>query len=101
MLEIRSISKWSDKMKAPLIELYGEAGLQAMWNGWCDALQEILKKGGNLCKEHVEQIKCPTLILHGKKDPMVAPEHPGYLKDNIKGSKYVNYSHHFKYFGIL
>lgn len=78
-------------MKAPLVELYGEVGLQDMWNGWCDAIQEMVNKGGNLCKEHLAQIKCSTLILHGNKDPRASLEHPNYLKDNIKESKYVAY----------
>lgn len=75
-------------MKAPLIKLYTEEGLQEMWSGWCDALQKIYKSnGGNLCKQHLPNIKCPTLIVHGNKDPMVAPEHPDYLVNNIKGAK--------------
>lgn len=78
-------------MKAPLIKLYTENGLQDMWNAWCDALQDIYKKSnGNLCKEKLPLIKCPTLIVHGNKDPMIATEHPQYLLNNIKGAKYVD-----------
>jgi len=85
--KIRDISKWSDKMKAPLIKLYSEKGLQEMWNGWCDTLIQISDKGGDICKKQLAEIKCPTLILHGNKDPMVAAEHPDYFITNIKGSK--------------
>lgn len=85
---MRDIQNWSDKMKAPLIELYTEKGLADMWDGWCDALQEIYKtQNGDICKKQLPLIKCPTLILHGNKDPMVASEHPNYLLNNIKGSK--------------
>lgn len=76
-------------MKAPLIKLYTEAGLQKMWNDWCDAMNLIYKKNnGDLCKDALKEIVCPTLILHGDKDPMVAHEHPIYLTSNIKGAKY-------------
>ncbi|KAJ8985323.1 hypothetical protein NQ317_008353 [Molorchus minor] len=85
--KIRDISKWSDKMKAPLIELYTEKGLQDMWNDWCDTLIKIRNDGGNICKDCLVNIECPTLILHGDKDPMVAPEHPDYLFSNIKTTK--------------
>lgn len=75
-------------MKTPLIELYTEAGLQKMWNDWCDTLNMIYKNNnGDICKEALTRIVCPTLILHGDKDPMVANEHPFYLASNIKGAK--------------
>ncbi|KAI4459061.1 valacyclovir hydrolase [Holotrichia oblita] len=86
--KIRDVSNWSEKMKAPLVKLYGLDGLQKMWNGWCDALADIFKhRGGDICKEDVEKIQCPTFILHGDKDPLVLPEHPLFLLDKIKGSK--------------
>jgi valacyclovir hydrolase len=85
---LRDISKWSDKMKAPLIKLYTEEGLQKMWSNWCDAVNEMYEKNnGNVCKEVLDKIKCPTLILHGDQDPMVASVHPSHLVSSISGSK--------------
>lgn len=76
-------------MKAPLIKLYTEEGFRKMWNDWCDTLQELYKNSnGNICKEYLDQIKCPTLIIHGDKDPMIIPEHPVYLTNHITGAKY-------------
>lgn len=86
-LEIRDVSKWSEKMREPLVKLYGLDGLQKLWNNWCDAMSEIYKNGGNICKDLLVNITCPTLILHGDKDPMVAAEHPEYLAKHIKGSR--------------
>lgn len=74
-------------MKAPLIELYTEKGLQSMWNDWCDALKVIHANGGDICKGCLDKIKCPTLILHGDKDPMIVPEHLDYLASHIQGAK--------------
>lgn len=85
-LELRDTNKWSDKMKTPLVKLYGERGLEEMWGGWCDALREISNNGGNICKHFLPKIVCPTFVLHGAKDPMVAPEHPDHIVSNIKGS---------------
>lgn len=84
---LRDINDWSPKMKEPLTKLYGEAGLQNMWNEWCDTMINIKRKGGNICMEHVARVSCPTLILHGAKDPLVTAEHPNYLNANIKNSR--------------
>ncbi|KAJ8955094.1 hypothetical protein NQ314_006977 [Rhamnusium bicolor] len=86
-MKIRDISKWSEKMSAPLVALYTEKGLQTMWDSWCDTLTDIHKSGGDICKHCLEDIKCPTLILHGDKDPMVAAEHPDYLSSHIRNAK--------------
>ena len=41
-------------------------------------------------QELLADIKCPTLIIHGDKDPMVGDEHPQYLLDNIATSKLIH-----------
>ncbi|CAH1113035.1 unnamed protein product [Psylliodes chrysocephalus] len=89
--KLRDISKWSDRMKAPLVDMYTEEGLVKMWNHWCDTFAEIYKNGGDICSNLLKDVNCPTLILHGDKDPMVAPEHPGYLFENIKKAKLHRY----------
>lgn len=85
---MRDISKWSERMKAPLIKMYGEEGLTAMWSQWVDTLLEMYKnKNGDICKDCLSKITCPTLIIHGNKDAMVAREHPDYLLKHIRHSK--------------
>lgn len=103
---MRDLSKWSDRMKAPLIEIYGEQLLQKMWYEWCDIISDLFKEGGNICKQHLPAITCPTLIVHGDKDVMIAAEHPNFLKSNIKNSTYVYFEftkflekvHYFNFF---
>nr|CAI5830525.1 unnamed protein product [Callosobruchus analis] len=85
--KMRDISNWSERMKMPLIEMYTEKGLKDMWYSWCDTLIEMAQNGGNICKDKLKDIRCPTFILHGDKDPMVAPEHPGYLFSKIRMAK--------------
>ena len=54
-----------------------------------DACAAIMNdRDGNICKDLLPRITCPTLIVHGEKDALVAPEHPQYLKESIKGSRY-------------
>lgn len=91
-VEIRSIDSWSEKMRAPMIKLYGEEYFRKIWGDWVDAILRIYEKqNGDLCKECLSKIKCPTLIIQGSKDPMVLAEHPLYLKENIVGAKFVHY----------
>lgn len=73
-----------------MIAFYGEEYFKKTWCDWVDAFMRLYKNhSGDICKREVTQISCPTLIIHGKKDPMVIPEHPEYLHKNIKGSRYV------------
>jgi valacyclovir hydrolase len=58
-----------------------------MWAGWIAAIERFSKqKGGNICQECLPKIKCPTLIIHGEKDPMVPSFHPEYLHKHIAWS---------------
>lgn len=84
--KIRDTKKWSENARKHLIELYGEDGLQQMWSDWCDTQVQMQKAGGNICMEYVPKVTCPTLILHGAKDPVVLPEHPNYLNAHIRES---------------
>ncbi|XP_056096490.1 valacyclovir hydrolase isoform X2 [Rhinichthys klamathensis goyatoka] len=42
---------------------------------------------GNICMEALPLISCPTLIVHGAKDPMIPSSHPQHLQQNISGSR--------------
>jgi len=58
-----------------------------MWAGWLNAVENVYKeKNGNLCQDMLPKIKCPTLIIHGEKDPLVSSFHPEYLHKHIAGS---------------
>lgn len=74
-----------------MIQVYGEDYFRKTWSEWIDAMLRLYKKqNGDLCKQVLSKIKCPTLIIHGAKDAMVLPEHPTYLKQNIANSKFVS-----------
>ncbi|XP_025074126.1 valacyclovir hydrolase isoform X2 [Pogonomyrmex barbatus] len=69
------------------IKIY-ENYFQKTWSNWIDSVLRLYKtQNGDLCKQILSKIKCPTLIIHGAKDAMVLPEHPTYLKENIANSK--------------
>lgn len=44
-------------------------------------------RNGNICSEHLKNIKCPTYILYGEKDPLVDKIHASHLHTHIDGSR--------------
>ena len=43
---------------------------------------------GDICIGSLPNIKCPTLIVNGHKDPLVPQEHPQFLQKHIVGCRY-------------
>ncbi|XP_071483840.1 valacyclovir hydrolase-like [Diadema antillarum] len=88
----RDISKWSERMRAPMVAVYGEENFAKLWSAWCDRMKQFLNNpGGDICIEETKSISCPTLIFHGDLDPMVMPEHPLFLSSAIKGSRLIRW----------
>ena len=59
-----------------------------MHSGWIDGIsQYYTDRGGDICVGAVKSLNCPTLVVHGQKDPLVPSFHPEFLHDNIRGSK--------------
>lgn len=85
---IRDVSKWSARMRQPMEELYGAEVFAKTWEAWVDGIAQFAKRPeGSICMEILPLISCPTLIIHGEKDPMVPSCHPQYLLKQIKGSR--------------
>jgi valacyclovir hydrolase len=82
----RSVSSWSKRMVQTMEQIYGEQ-LQELWSAWCDAMQAIYQAGGNICRDRLREIRCPTFILHGGKDPLVPNFHAHVLHEEIAGSR--------------
>ena len=69
-----------------MLAMYGD-GFQTLWTRWCDAQQRLLKTGGDLCRERLPEIACPTFLLHGGKDLLVPLFHAEFLHEGIAGSR--------------
>lgn len=86
--ETRDIKTWSERMRKPMIEVYGEEYFAKLWAKWCDGMETVFNaNNGNICSHLLKDIKCPTLILHGEKDPMVDNVHVSYLHTHIVNSR--------------
>ncbi|CAH3995513.1 valacyclovir hydrolase [Pieris brassicae] len=86
--KIKDVNTWSTKMREPMIELYGEEIFKSYWAKWVDTMEALFKaKDGNICSDLLKDIKCPTFILHGEKDPLVEGVHVSHLHTHITGSR--------------
>lgn len=84
----RDVATWSAKMREPLAREYGREGLQALWSNWMECILEFKEDhGGDICTKELRKIVCPTLLLHGTKDPLVPGIHPEYLREHVRGSQ--------------
>mmetsp|Transcript_50925 Transcript_50925/g.94168 ORF Transcript_50925/g.94168 Transcript_50925/m.94168 type:complete len:289 (+) Transcript_50925:62-928(+) len=84
---MRDVEKaWSKRMLETHRGVYGD-DVQDMWSSFCDAMQMIYKQGGDLCMKETKEIKCPTLVLHGEKDPVVPAHHADRYHKSIPGSQ--------------
>ncbi|XP_070765545.1 valacyclovir hydrolase [Enoplosus armatus] len=85
---VRDVSKWSARMRKPMEEVYGAEVFAETWEAWVDGITQFKERPeGSICMELLPQISCPTLIIHGEKDPMVPSIHPQCLLKHIKGAR--------------
>ena len=95
----RDVSKWKQNERELFEQEYGKDELQALANECFGEIKENCYSGGDICTGVVSNIKCPTLILHGVKDPMVTKSHPDHLLKHIPGSVVHNFDegrHHIQ-----
>mmetsp|Transcript_15514 Transcript_15514/g.40173 ORF Transcript_15514/g.40173 Transcript_15514/m.40173 type:complete len:174 (-) Transcript_15514:308-829(-) len=80
-------TSWSPRMRDTHVPVYGEEGLQRLWTCAVDAWGDIYENhDGKVCAEEAKTITCPTLVMHGAKDPICLSEHPEWFHANIPGA---------------
>lgn len=83
---MRTISSWSQRAAAAMRQIYGDS-LDALWDRYVAGLEELYKAGGEIYRSQLNKVKCPTLILHGEKDPLVPSFHPRTIHRAIQTSR--------------
>eukprot|EP01029_Cantina_marsupialis_P021273 TRINITY_DN5072_c0_g1_i1.p1 TRINITY_DN5072_c0_g1~~TRINITY_DN5072_c0_g1_i1.p1 ORF type:complete len:299 (+),score=77.01 TRINITY_DN5072_c0_g1_i1:51-947(+) len=74
--KVEDVSQWSESMRSKMVDMYGLEETQRMWSEWIEAMKQISEEeDGDICLEELHNIDCPTLVIHGKKDPMVPQVH--------------------------
>jgi len=82
---ILKISAWSPRAAEAMRAVYGEE-LDALWDRYIDGQIALFEADGELYRERLAEIGCPTLVLHGAQDPLVPAFHAQVLHDGIAGS---------------
>jgi valacyclovir hydrolase len=82
---MRSISSWSQREADAMRQTYGDS-LDALWERYVVGLEELYAAGGELYQSQLNRIQCPTLVLHGEKDPLVPAFHPRTICEGVRGS---------------
>lgn len=71
-----------------MVEMYGKEEFAKLWSDWVDGMIGLSNAtGGDVCTKDLPKIQAKTLIVHGAKDPMIAPEHVPYLLKHIKNTE--------------
>ena len=83
----RDTHKWPQHRQKEIAKVYGEPYWREMWGQWCDSAKDIYAAGGRPVRDCLQLISHPTLILHGKKDPLVPSFHPLLLHREIPHAK--------------
>jgi valacyclovir hydrolase len=82
---MRSISSWSQREADAMRQTYGDS-LDALWERYVVGLEDLYAAGGDIFQSQLDRIRCPALVLHGEKDPLVPPFHPRIICEGIRGS---------------
>ena len=80
---VRDTDNWSPRFRAEFENVYGPQRLKDLWAEYCDRYE----LWNDICTQDLKKIQCPMFLLHGDKDPMVAPEHPDFIAKNVKKCK--------------
>ena len=83
---IRKISAWSPRAAEAMRAVYGDA-LDDLWDRYVAGQEALFEAGGDLYRPLLAQVTCPTLVLHGAKDPLVPGLHPEAIHRGIAGSR--------------
>jgi valacyclovir hydrolase len=100
---IRKISDWSPRAAQAMRAIYGD-DLDGLWDRYVDGQVALFQAGGNLYREQLTEVRCPTIVLHGARDPLVPAFHAQAIHAGIAGSRLHIYPEgrhniHIKYAG--
>nr|XP_031543914.1 receptor-interacting serine/threonine-protein kinase 1 isoform X3 [Vicugna pacos] len=85
---IRDVSKWSERTRKPLEALYGIDYFARTCEKWVDGINQFKRlPGGNICRHLLPLVQCPTLVVHGERDPLVPRSHADFIHQHVRGSR--------------
>nr|XP_031543915.1 receptor-interacting serine/threonine-protein kinase 1 isoform X4 [Vicugna pacos] len=92
---IRDVSKWSERTRKPLEALYGIDYFARTCEKWVDGINQFKRlPGGNICRHLLPLVQCPTLVVHGERDPLVPRSHADFIHQHVRGSRHASFGGH-------
>lgn len=67
---IRRLADWAPKPATTMRGIYG-AELDRLWERYVQGQEALFEAGGDLYGLLLGKVRCPVLVLHGAKDPLV------------------------------
>lgn len=89
----RDINVFDPKAKKLYIDAYGQDLFEQLWHKHVDYCVSFSGNAGVIwdVRKEIRNIKCPTLILHGDKDPLIDKAHPFTAEREIADSRLVRF----------
>ncbi|KAL1115727.1 hypothetical protein AAG570_006017, partial [Ranatra chinensis] len=85
---VTDVRKWPRDLADPLFAAYGHQGLLEMVSRWYGTFAEAVDvRGGDLCTSCLDGILAPTLVIHGRKDPLVPEHHAKFISQRIPNAR--------------
>lgn len=80
---------WSDRAREEKAAVHGGVeNLQALNDAFTDAMRDLYyDRGGDVCRDELRRVRCPTLVLHGQLDIICHESHAWYMAQEIPGAK--------------
>ncbi|KAG9509079.1 Valacyclovir hydrolase [Fragariocoptes setiger] len=90
----RDTSIFDPKSRELYVKAYGEELFEQLWHKHVDYCVSFTGNAVAIwdIRDRMKTIKCPTLILHGDKDPLIDKEHPGTAERLIPDSRLVRFA---------
>ncbi|SRR6266436_6363911 len=92
--DVAAIRRWlletplSEEWQAQLAELHGEPYWRSLPGMYVAAQEALVAAGGVLITEQeLAAIRCPALIMHGRRDRVVAADYARIIHEHIAGSR--------------
>lgn len=80
-----------DSWQRSLARLHGDPYWKTLTRAYVEGQERILIAGGEVVRRRLSRIRCPTLIMHGKDDPLIAVFHAEVIGGGIPGAKLLLY----------
>lgn len=89
----RDINVFDPKAKKLYIDAYGQDLFEQLWHKHVDYCVSFSGNAEQIwdIRTKMQTIKCPTLILHGDKDPLIDKNHPITAEREIADSRLVRF----------